>query len=173
VSKPEISSKSILRMDIPILLMDIDDTIIVPSPINPNTPHEQLHINGLFTLDMVPNIAQQLKELEEYFEIVWCTGWNQAANSLMAESLGLEPYPWIDLSKVPFTIEGTWKLEAVISYIGDRPVAWIDDILDEDAYNWASNRESPTFLVKPDYYQGMTRDQVDELINWAKELRSA
>ena len=40
-----------------------------------------------------------------------------------------------------------WKLEALDEYAGGRPLAWIDDSLDESCYAWAAQREAPTLLV--------------------------
>ena len=40
-----------------------------------------------------------------------------------------------------------WKLEALDEYAGDRPLAWIDDSLDESCHDWAEARPAPTLLV--------------------------
>ena len=40
-----------------------------------------------------------------------------------------------------------WKLEALDEYAGDRPLAWIDDSLDESCHAWAAARPAPTLLV--------------------------
>lgn len=42
----------------------------------------------------------------------------------------------------------TWKLPDVRRFVGDRPVAWIDDDLWEDAFEWAEERSSATLLIR-------------------------
>lgn len=62
------------------------------------------------------------------------------------------------------------KVPAIDAYVGDRPAAWIDDLLVEEAVVWAAGRRAPTLLVETDPTIGMTRDQVERLLAWAKEL---
>jgi DNA helicase-2/ATP-dependent DNA helicase PcrA len=45
----------------------------------------------------------------------------------------------------------TTKLPDVIRFVGDRPGAWVDDILGPDERAWASSRGVPTLLIETDY----------------------
>ena len=67
----------------------------------------------------------------------------------------------------------TPKLRSVIEWIGDRPCAWIDDDLHEDADTWAAGRAVPTLLVHVDPAEGMARRHVDRLLAWARGLAAS
>ena len=43
-----------------------------------------------------------------------------------------------------------WKLEALDRYAGERPLAWVDDCIDETCQAWAVERAAPTLLVPTD-----------------------
>ncbi len=59
-----------------------------------------------------------------------------------------------------------WKVEAIDEYAGDRPVAWVDDCLDETCHAWAADRRGPTLLVPTESDQGLTEAHVDALLDW-------
>jgi hypothetical protein len=65
----------------------------------------------------------------------------------------------------PMTLQD--KVPAIDVYVADRAVAWIDDMLVEEAVSWAAARTAPTLLVETDPAIGMTRDHVDQLLEWA------
>jgi len=58
----------------------------------------------------------------------------------------------------------------VIGWVGDRPCAWIDDDLHEDAWTWAAGRSVPTLLIEVDMTEGIARRHVDRLLAWAAGL---
>ncbi len=62
-----------------------------------------------------------------------------------------------------------WKLEALEEYAGSRPLAWIDDSLDESCYEWADRREAPTLLVPTESAVGLTDAHVEALEAWARD----
>ena len=64
----------------------------------------------------------------------------------------------------------TWKLEAVRSAVGDRPLVWIDDELFLDAYEWARGRDAPTLLIRPSSSVGMTASHFDEICRFRDEI---
>jgi len=59
------------------------------------------------------------------------------------------------------------KVPAVAAYVGDRPAAWIDDIVVPEANAWAESRAAPTLLVQTDHRLGLQRAHVDQLVEWA------
>jgi hypothetical protein len=105
-----------------------------------------------------------LAELGEVYEIVWATGWGEQANRLLAPLLGLPRYPVVVFPVVPFGPEA--KVPAIDEYAGDRPAAWIDDLLTPSAYAWAAARTAPTLLLPADPGTGLTRDLVERALDW-------
>ena len=62
-----------------------------------------------------------------------------------------------------------WKLEALDAYAGDRPLAWIDDSLDESCHEWARQRTAPTLLCPTESHIGLTDAHTEALLGWARE----
>ena len=114
--------------------------------------------------------GSQLRRLAEVYELIWATGWEERANDHLSLILGLPG----DLPCLRFDGRarfGTahWKLEALDEYAGDRPLAWIDDSLDEGCHAWAAARAAPTLLVPTESAVGMTEAHTDALLSWVRE----
>jgi hypothetical protein len=72
-------------------------------------------------------------------------------------------------------VERTWKLPAVARVVGGRPLAWIDDEFEADAFAWATERNagsSPTLLVETVPEVGLTAAQLERLAAFARALSS-
>ncbi len=103
----------------------------------------------------------------EVFEFVWATTWGASANDVYGLLHDLPPLPFIQLGEMPRT--GTRKLAAVHSYVGSRPLAWVDDELYDDADTWARERSAPTFLLRTRASVGLTHADVERLIAFAQK----
>ena len=115
--------------------------------------------------------GQRLLRLAEHYELVWATGWEERANDHLPLLLGLPA----DLPVLTFGGRarfGTahWKLDALDGYAGPRPLAWIDDSLDESCHEWARHRTAPTLLVPTQSDIGITDAHVDTLLDWSGEV---
>jgi hypothetical protein len=111
--------------------------------------------------------AARLRRLGEVFEIVWATGWGDHANAVIGPFHELEH---LQVIKLDFTGDVTWKLSSVRAYVGDdRPCVWIDDDLGEDAERWARERRAPTLLVRCEPHVGLTEDMVERCLEFAAE----
>lgn len=116
-------------------------------------------------------VGERLNRLSERFELVWATGWEERANDHLPLLLGMAA----DLPVLTFDGRarfGTahWKLEALDEYAASRPLAWIDDSLDESCHAWASGRAAPTLLVPTESSVGLTDAQVEAILDWATSL---
>ena len=90
--------------------------------------------------------AAILNELAPNFECVWCTGWEDRADTHLPVLLGL-PRGWPHIT-FPETASPHWKLAGIDAFAGpDRPLAWIDDQHDHACRAWAAARRGPTLLV--------------------------
>jgi hypothetical protein len=72
--------------------------------------------------------------------------------------------PVIEFTHRPVFGVPLWKLPDVAEFVGDRSVAWIDDDIDIAVESWASQRTSPTLLIKTDRTIGLTRSHISELV---------
>lgn len=116
-------------------------------------------------------VGERLNRLAEHFDLIWATGWEDRANDHLPVILGLAS----DLPALTFDGRARfgsahWKLEALDRYADVRPLAWIDDSLDESCHAWARERSAPTLLVPTDSEVGLIDAQVEAMIEWAEGL---
>ena len=151
----------------PLLLLDIDG-VLNPFAACPTGYAEYF----LFPDDEPVRLARMhsawLHELSEPFEIVWASGWGDQANQLLGPILNLPDYGSVPFPPVPFEPEE--KLPAIQSFVQDRAVAWVDDVLLPRAWAWSTERRDPTLLIAVDPAVGLEREHVDRLLRWAREL---
>src|SRR3954469_25631726 len=135
------------------------------------------HPPGIFHLiDGIPHCigtdaAARLARLADRYELVWATGWEEKANEYLVHILEMPG----DLPVLTFdgrAVFGSshWKVEAIEDYARGRAAAWIDDNLDERAEKWAANRPEPTLLVRTESALGITDEQVETLLRWARDV---
>jgi len=111
--------------------------------------------------------AETLATLTEDFECVWCTGWEDRADSYLPNLLGL-PRGWPHITFLD-TPGPHWKLSGIDAYAGpERPLAWIDDDHDEACEQWAAARRGPTLLVTTDPARGLLPEHADVLREWVR-----
>ena len=153
----------------PILALDVDGTISLfgfEGPLD-QVPGRFHLIDGV--AHCIPEEAGgRLRRLAEHYELIWATGWEERANDLLPTILGLPD----DLPALTFGGRarfGTahWKLDALDEYADGRPLAWVDDSLDESCHIWAAKRSAPTLLVPCEPDVGLTDAHVEALISWA------
>jgi hypothetical protein len=159
------------RTSKPILFLDVDGVISIfgfssDAGDLPGTFH---WIDGV--AHCIPaEIGQRLVRLSKRFQLVWATGWEEKANEYLPFILEL---PERELPCLMFqgrAVFGSahWKLDAIDEYAADRPAAWIDDNIDDDACrHWAMNRGAPTLLVPTQSAVGTTDEHVERLWEWA------
>ena len=158
----------------PILYVDVDGVISLWG-FDPNSRPP-----GSFTVvDGIPHFlsseaGRHLLDLGGTFDLVWCTGWEEKANEHLVPALGLgTPLPFLsfDATRGPgHTTPGHWKLPAVEAHAGSRPVAWVDDALNEACRAWADGRGAPTLLVETAPAVGLIAEHAARLRAFAAEL---
>jgi hypothetical protein len=153
----------------PVLAVDVDGVI---SLFGFEGPLDQ--VGGRFHLidgiaHCISDVAgAQLARLGEVYELIWATGWEDRANDQLPRLLGLPgELPCLHFDGRARFGTAHWKLEALEDYAGARPLAWIDDSLDESCHEWAARRPAPTLLVPTDSAVGLTESQTEVLLDWA------
>jgi hypothetical protein len=154
----------------PLLFVDIDGVLSLfgfPSTSPPGgcTWHQ---VDGIVHL-LSQEAAGHLLQLAQVFEPVWCSGWKDRANDHLPFALGLGPYPHLVFADSP----GHWKLASVRAHADDRPLAWIDDDLNDAVRDWAAARPQPTLLVETEPASGLTAAHARRLRAWGESLRAA
>jgi len=114
--------------------------------------------------------GSRLARLGESFEMVWATGWEEKANDYLPHIFGIPELPVLSFGKSARFGSAHWKLGPLDEYAGERPLAWIDDSLDESCYRWAQERPAPTLLVPTEPSLGLEEAHTEALITWARSL---
>jgi hypothetical protein len=125
-------------------------------------------------VDGIPHLlsklaAATLNALAPDFECVWCTGWEDRADTHLPALLGLpRGWPHVSFHERP-EHASHWKLPGIDAYAGpNRPLAWIDDAHDGECREWAANRRGPTLLVTTEPDLGLTPEHETVLRGWAR-----
>jgi hypothetical protein len=152
----------------PYLLIDVDGVLVPFGSELPPDGYEAVDIDG-FDRWLNPAHGRWLNDLGVSYELVWATAWGRDAPEVLGPILGLPDMPVIE-----FGIGGsgeTWKLDDVARFVGDRPLAWIDDDLHDDAWEWAGERREATLLICTDPAVGFIRAHVADLEEFAEAVR--
>ena len=162
-------------MTAPILLIDIDGVIsLFGFDASQPPPGRFLLVDGIPHF-LSTAAADLLSGLQDDFELVWCSGWEEKADEYLPLALGL-PAGLAHLTFDDTVAPGDrtarhWKLAAIEQHAGpDRPVAWIDDAHDASCHAWVAQRGGPTLLVATDPAVGLTAGDVSQLKAWAAQL---
>jgi hypothetical protein len=167
----------------PLLLVDIDGVLsLFAPPMRPGaSPAERVvlgdgtwhQVEGIAHL-LSPAAAAHLLALRSWFDLVWCSGWEERANDHLPHLLGLPVLPTLRFDR---DVGGSvaprahWKLAAIDAYAGpDRPLAWVDDALDDACREWAAARPGPTLLVGTAPHTGLTETEAATLRGFAASL---
>jgi hypothetical protein len=167
-------------------MVDIDGvlSLLAGPPLGPGAPatgvREMSAQEGRWHLiDGIPHFlsataATHLLALAAHFDLVWASGWEEKADEHLPHLLGLPaalPHlrfpPNVRARRVA---NAHWKLEAIDAYAGERPLAWIDDALNDACEQWAAARRAPTLLVRTEPERGLTAREAGILEDWASRL---
>jgi hypothetical protein len=159
--------------DKPVLLVDIDGVISLFGFPWDKRPEGTWHnVEGMAHF-LSSAAVGHLHELAQWFDPVWCSGWEEKAGEHLPTLLGAPVLPHLSFDRtevgVPVSANAHWKLAAIEAHAGDRPLAWVDDALDERVEAWADARSAtaPTLLVPTDPAVGLTAEHVGVLRRWA------
>jgi HAD domain in Swiss Army Knife RNA repair proteins len=164
----------------PLLMVDIDGVLSLFGFPAHDPPEGSWH-----SIDGIPHFlsataARNLLALVSLFELVWCSGWEEKADEYLPHLLGL-PRGLAHLSfdrgagttiangssgAAAGSLHGHWKLAAIDAYAGARPLAWVDDCLDDACHVWAGARQAPTLLVQTTPARGLTEREAAQLRAW-------
>jgi Swiss Army Knife RNA repair-like protein len=166
----------------PILFLDVDGVISLfgfregYGLASGNAPFEgcppgSLHsINGVIHY-ISTGCAAHLERLGERYELVWASGWEDTANEYLPHLLGLPgDLPCLTFDGRVRAGAAHWKIEAIDEYADGRPLAWIDDNVDDSCRLWAAERAAPTLIIETVRHEGMHDEHVELLMQWADEL---
>jgi hypothetical protein len=157
--------------DRPVLAVDVDGVIsLFGFEGQPPMEAGRFHL-----IDGMPHLISHaaggcLRRLMPDFHLIWATGWEEKANDYLPNLLGLPELPTLHFG--PDARFGTahWKLGPIGAYAAGRPLAWIDDSLNDACREWAAERAEPTLLVETESMHGIGDEHVETLLRWAESV---
>jgi len=152
----------------PLLLLDVDGVLMPTGTSVP--PGFERHFGDDYEVVVSHEHGVWLRQLAELFDLVWATTWGASAAPIFGRLLRLPPMPAIELRHLVH--DGTPKLTDVASFVGERPMAWVDDELFEDAFGWAADRRAPTLLIRASGSRGLSRENFDQLLAFGQRVIS-
>ena len=163
--------------DRPILAVDIDGVIslfgfdqpIEPGRVDPGKAPGEFHLIDGMLHCIALETGPRLNRLAKTYELVWASGWEDRANDHLPGILGVPELPYLTFDGRARFGTAHWKLDALEQYAGSRPLAWIDDSLDESCFEWGEERNAPTLLVPTESDVGLLEAHVEALESWAKD----
>ena len=161
----------------PLLAVDIDGVIslfgfdesLQPGSGDPRNAPGQFHLIDGMLHCIALETGPRLNRLAESYELIWASGWEDRANDHLPSILGVPTLPYLTFDGRARFGTAHWKLEALEEYAGSRPLAWVDDSLDESCYEWGEQREAPTLLVPTKSDVGLTEAHVEALESWVRD----
>jgi hypothetical protein len=156
----------------PLLFCDIDGVISLWGFGEVNRPP-----GSFASVDGIPHFlstraAEHLLDLASDFDLVWCSGWEDKADQYLPGLLGVpkgRPHLAFEgRTRAEVSARAHWKLDAIDEHAGDRPLAWIDDALNDACHAWARARAAPTLLVATDPATGLDDDAAAALRAFAR-----
>ena len=157
------------RPDRPVLAVDVDGVISLFGFERPlDEVGGRFHLIDGMTHCISDSAGPLLQRLGETYELVWATGWEERANEHLPLLLGLpDELPCLYFDGRARFGTAHWKLEAIEEYAVGRPLAWLDDSLDDSCYAWARKRQAPTLLVPTESDVGLTEAHTQAILDWA------
>ncbi|HZU72467.1 MAG TPA: HAD domain-containing protein [Acidimicrobiales bacterium] len=154
-------------MSRPLLFVDIDGVLNpYAAPSCPEGYVERVLFPDEEPVRLCVRHREWLIALAEVYDLVWATAWNEADRTVLTSILALPAFAGaIELPNGPF--DPREKVPAVERLAGNRPLAWVDDMLGPEAWTWSSERSEPTLLLPVDPAVGLTEDDVKSLLDWA------
>ena len=161
----------------PVLAVDIDGVISLfgfdesaqPGTGDPSRAPGEFHLIDGMLHCIALETGPRLTRLSEIYELVWASGWEDRANDHLPGILGVPELPYLTFDGRARFGSAHWKLDALEDYARSRPLAWVDDSLDESCYEWAGERTAPTLLVPTESEVGLLDAHVEALEAWVKD----
>lgn len=177
---------------LPLLLLDVDGVLNPTGPRGPNgyethrmRPPSWLEQFGDKPVSYIPDLTVRLNPalgttlLSLGLPIVWCTTWEQDANTHIAPILDLPTdLPVITWPKPPVVLardeQGTglcWKTRTVLTWVAGQPFIWVDDDTTKaDEHHIEEHHQGFGLLWRTDPHGGLTAASLHDLADYLVHL---
>lgn len=153
-----------------LILLDVDGVLNIDEPVpGPGRSDHLLLAEGTGAhVTVRDNLSHLLERLAVAGDLLWASGWNDAAPLLFAQLV-----PWLrSVPHLTFAVArngNVEKLSVVMESVGERSLVWIDDRIPKPAWEWAEARGPSTLLLPVDPAVGLTEYDVEIIERWAQD----
>lgn len=163
----------------PLLLLDVDGVINIFNGSQNQTRYVK-HQVGPYPIKIRRALPDWLLTLVDHFVPVWCTMWDDEANTELCPLLEWPSLPYIPCRDDQVSVvewNGMYlhtKVGSITDHVEDRAFAWVDDEIGKNDLKWATVRSdevAPTLLIKTDDRVGLELHHVTKLIGWANLIK--
>ena len=165
--------------DKPFLLIDVDGVVNVTNR-SQNTKTYKIFKAAGYPIRIRHEMPDWLFRLSGHFHLVWCTMWDDLANTELSPELDLPSLPYIPCWESQETVV-EWnghalhtKIPLIADHMKERPFAFVDDWLRSGDMMWAAGRNkavAPTKFLPIDPRMGLLEHHVNKLVGWAIQLK--
>jgi hypothetical protein len=148
--------------------------------------HLREAVAASYRLLLNPSHPEWIAEIVDAgYDPVWATMWQDRA-WLFGEQAGFGvDWDYIDFDsfrpqfgeqRMTGNGVGTYKHPGIVHVFGDRPGVWVDDDMTPFQHEWARKRTEagiPTLFIQPDPEFGITREHIDQILEFARDLELA
>ncbi len=152
----------------PALVVDVDGVLRVDSETKPDG-YVRHPLYPVFSYN--PDLREPLGSLLTGVDAYYISGWRADSHGHGGEVLLLPEFDWINDDPFrPQAFEFSERALAIDGLLGNRPVAWLDDEIDDRDMLWARERQAPTLLIQPEYEKGLQLEHVAAVGAWLISL---
>ena len=155
----------------PALVLDIDGVFIVPGETKTEgyTEHPRFptHAYNPSHGEWLNNITDSLADAYYISDCMNLSHWT------IGQHLEVPEFDWINADVYPARRKAASRALAITALFGNRPLAWIDDIIGTPERRWSQRRNetgTPTLLVKTDKNVGLRPGHLNRVTKWLERL---
>lgn len=149
------------------LYLDVDGVLnIFPKRTKTKWPDARLAVCHGFNILHSPQMGARLAALD--VDIHWLTTWCDLANEWIGPLFGWDELPVVGDEFKDVWARPWWKLQYMQAYEPTGPFIWIDDDLNDDAFEWAETVPYPKMLVRTATH--LTSEMLDEIEAWVEKI---
>jgi hypothetical protein len=162
-----------LDSDRPVMALDIDGVLqllvnntrdLQPGYIMQPKPQHWLAYN--------PEHGKWLNQVLEQADIFYISDWQAKSHGQIGKVLGLPEFDWINSYRFDDCVRHESRALAITALFENRPLAWLDDEINDYDLAWAERRslQTPTLMIKPNRRIGLTSSDMAKVNSWIGEL---